>query len=237
MIKKLLLTAGLAGLVTGCAQSPLSPKGEAVFYALQADTMMNTWRYECAEVSSKANYVSQVARNEWWNRNGSLVEGADFGLAYNLVTVTDTRVDTGARVAMGLTFEVQERAQTLVREKLKKASDKEALCVEVLSDYRSGKWDLNGSEEIRGALERMKLESVAEWSEYNVRRGIVEKASGKRYGRSLYVVEKLAVQEDCDKASVSLLKGEWPYEFYDANCPDKAMSLVRCEWGRCAFVD
>ncbi|MEK9712309.1 MAG: hypothetical protein VW258_07065, partial [Thalassolituus sp.] len=104
-------------------------------------------------------------------------------------------------------------------------------------DSRSGKWDLNGSEEIREALERMKLESVAEWSEYNVRRGIVEKASGKRYGRSLYVVEKLAEQEGCDKTTVSLLKGEWPYEFYDANCPDKTMSLVRCEWGRCAFVD
>lgn len=223
--------------LTGCASSQLSPKGDAIFYALQADTMMNTWRYECAQVSGRANYAAEAARADWWQRNGDKVEAADFGLAYNLVTVTDTRIDTGARVAMGLTMEVQERAMTTVRNKLEGTSDKESLCVDTLEDYREGKWDIKGSEEIEAALESLEKTAVADREDFKLRKSMVETATGKRYGRSLYVVEKLSEQEGCDREGAGLIKGEWPYEIYNVQCEDKPLSIVRCEWGRCTFVE
>jgi len=236
-MKKIGFIAFAALLASGCAQTQLSPKGDAIFYALQADTMMNTWRYECAEVSSRANYTAQAARTDWWRRNGELVKGADFGLAYNMVTVTDTRQDTGARVAMALTWEVQERAQALVTEKLNKASDKEALCLEILGEYRQGDWDIKGSEEMRQALMSMKEDAKTSEDVLALRRGMIEKATGKRYGRSLYVVEKHAEQNGCSKDDISLVKGEWPFEVYNLNCPDTPLSLMRCEWGRCNFME
>ena len=39
------------------------------------------------------------------------------------------------------------------------------------------------------------------------------------------------------RKQVSLIKGEWPYEIYNVACEDKPLSIVRCEWGRCTFVE
>lgn len=237
-MQKLILMLISAVAIGGCAQAPqLSPKGDAIFYALQADTMMNTWRYECGQVSSRANYLAESARTDWWRRNGSLVEAADFGLAYNMVTVTDTRQDTGARLAMALTWEVQERANALVDKKLSNADDKDALCNQILSDYRQGSWDIKGSEEIQAALQSMKKASVEQRDDYDLKRGRIEAKTKKSYGRSLYVVEQFAEQEGCEKSSVQLIKGEWPYEIYDVVCDAKPFMLMRCEWGRCATME
>ena len=237
MTRALFSVFAAAAFLTGCASNQLSPKGDAIFYALQADTMMNTWRYECAAVSGRANYAAETARADWWQRNGDAVEAADFGLAYNLITVTDTRLDTGARVAMGLTWEVQERAVKTVRNKLDGTSDKEALCVKILGEYQAGEWDIKGSEEIQQALASLEATAAQEQDTYRERKGMVETATGKRYGRSLYVVEKLSDQQSCDRSGVSLIKGEWPYEIYNVECDNKPLSIVRCEWGRCTFVE
>lgn len=237
-MQKFILMLISAAFMGGCAQAPqLSPKGDAIFYALQADTMMNTWRYECAQVSSRTNYLAESARADWWRRNGNLVEAADFGLAYNMVTVTDERQDTGARVAMALTWEVQERAAALVTKKLSSTDDKDAMCAKILADYRKGDWDIKGSEEIQIALKSMKAQSIEQRDDYDLKRGRIEAKTTKRYGRSLYVVEQFAEQEGCEKSSVQLLKGEWPYEIYDVVCDAKPFMLMRCEWGRCATME
>lgn len=237
-MRKFIVILIAVAFMGGCAQAPqLSPKGDAIFYALQADTMMNTWRYECAQVSSRANYLAESARTDWWRRNGKLVEGADFGLAYNMVSVTDTRQDTGARLAMALTWEVQERAAALVTKKLESSDDKDALCTQILSDYRNGGWDIKGSEAIQAALKSMQKQSLKQRDDYDLKRGRIEAATNKRYGRSLYVVEQFAEQEGCEKSSVQLLKGEWPYEIYDVVCDAKPFMLMRCEWGRCATME
>ena len=236
-MKKLILTLAAALLTTACAQSPMSPKGDAVFYALQADAMMNMWRRECAQVSGRANYVAESARADWWRRNAELVECADFGLAYNMITVTDDRVDTGARVAMALTMEVQERAEATVLNKLEKSSDKETLCISILEDYSKGRWDIKGTEEIQQALLELSKQAEERNDAYEVRRGMIETNTGMRFGRSLYVVEKLAEQMNCPKAGVKLIKGEWPYEVYNVDCKEKPLLLMRCEWGRCAAIE
>ena len=236
-MKKLFLSLAAALVMTGCAQSQLSPEGDAIFYALQADTMMNMWGRECGEVSGRANYVAESARADWWRRNGEFVKGADFGLAYNMVTVTDERVETGARMAMAMTWEVQKRAENTVVKRLDGASDKEKLCLKVLGEYSKGKWDIEGSEEMQSTLLDLKSMSVERKDDFDLRRGMIETSTGKRYGRSLYVVEKLAEKMNCDKAGVKLIKGAWPYEVYNVDCADKPLLLMRCEWGNCAAIE
>ncbi|MDF1763017.1 MAG: hypothetical protein P1U57_06375, partial [Oleibacter sp.] len=168
---------GIAAM-TGCAQSPLSPKGDAIFYALQADSMMNTWRYECSTVSSRAEFEADVARAEWWRRNKETVQAADYGLGYNVLAISDDRVSTGARMAMGMTLEIQQRSEALVNEKLNNTSDKEALCIKVLGQYREGTWDIKGPEEMEDLLMKMKQESNNNQEALEVRRGMIEKATG-----------------------------------------------------------
>ena len=233
-MKKLILLSLSAMLATGCAQTQLSEKGTVAFDVLQADAMMNTWRYECAQVSSRARQVSEVTRDEWWARNGEKVRSADFGLAYNIMGVTDERVSTGARMAMAVTWEVQNRANTTVRDKLESSSDKEALCLKIMSQYSDGDWDIRGSEEMNQMLVAMRNDASARAMDQKVRESMVKAATGVRYGRSFYVAETLAKQQGCTEAQVSLIKGEWPNEIYNVDCDEKPLLLVRCEWGQCS---
>lgn len=226
-------------LMQGCAQKPLSPKGEAVFYALQADTMLRTWVSQCRDVSPRARQAGLTARNNWWERNGPFVEGADFGLAYNIVTVTDTRAETGARLAMAMTWEVTERAEETVTKLMEKAGDdegREELCIKILGQYNQGKWDLHGSDETYNELVTLQRRSVNDAEKLDLRRGMVELKTQRQFGRSLYVVEKLSKRQGCPNAEVQLLKGEWPYEIYDVACPDESHLLMRCEWGNCLVL-
>lgn len=237
MIRRVLPLAIVLLFLTGCATSSLSTKGDAVVYALQADAVMNTWRYECTRVSSRTRIAAESARSAWWQRNRELVEAADFGLAYNILAVTDSRVDSGARLAMSLVQEVQGGASKDVGDKLTSTVDKESLCLEVLEDYEIGERDIEGSEEIQRALSELRVSAERNQERYRQRKGMVDVAAGKRYGRSLYVVEKLSDQASCAREAISLIKGEWPYEIYNVECESKPLSIVRCEWGRCAFVE
>ena len=47
-----LLLAALV-LLQGCSNNPLSPTGEAVYYALQTDTTLRAWADACADVSAE----------------------------------------------------------------------------------------------------------------------------------------------------------------------------------------
>ena len=236
-MKKLILISLAVLWVTGCAQQPLSKKGTVAFNVLQADAMMNTWRYECSQVSSRARQVSETTRDAWWGRNGDKVRSADFGLAYNIMGVSDERVSTGARMAMGLTWEVQERATRTVQDKLEGTSDKEGLCLKIMSQYRNGDWDIKGSEEMNQMLAAMRNDAGAQAEDRRIRESMIKASTGVRYGRSFYVAETLARQQGCTEARVSLIKGEWPNEIYNVDCHEKPLLLVRCEWGQCTTFE
>ena len=233
IMKKLILLSLTALLATGCAQNQLSEKGTVAFDVLQADAMMNTWRYECSQVSSRARQVAETTRDEWWGRNSDKVRSADFGLASNIMGVSDERISTGARMAMGVTWEIQERAVNTVRAKIEDSSDKEGLCLKIMSQYRNGDWDIRGSEEMNEMLASMRNNASAQSADKKVRESMIKASTGVRYGRSFYVVETLARQEGCSEARVSLIKGEWPNEIYNVDCQEKPLLLVRCEWGQC----
>ena len=40
-----------SAFLLGCSSTPLSPKGEAVYYALETDTLLRTWEESCKEVN------------------------------------------------------------------------------------------------------------------------------------------------------------------------------------------
>ncbi|MAK92138.1 MAG: hypothetical protein CMI03_01055 [Oceanospirillaceae bacterium] len=231
-----LLLAAMLGL-HGCASSPLSPTGEAVYYALQTDTTLRAWADACSDVSARAGQAAFTAEKNWWKRNGAMVEGADFGLAYDIINVTDTRVETGARVAMALTWQVVETAEAEVNDMLASASNKEDLCLRVLDQYNEGQRDLRGDDKVYQSLVDLQRRSQQQGEDLEIKRAAVSVEAGKEYGRSFYVVEKMAKRNGCSGAEVHLLKNAWPHEVYDASCPDGSYLLMRCEWGNCLIAD
>lgn len=226
----------MTGLV-GCSSSPLTSTGESIYYALQTDTSLRSWVDACYDVSSDAKRQALMAKRNWWQRNGTFVESADFGLAYDIIHVTDERAETGARMAMALTWQVVETAEKEVNELLSGTNDKEDLCLRILQQYNEGERDLRGNEELYNGLVKLQRRAQSQGKELALKRASIERVNKKVYGRSFYVVEKMAKRNGCPGAEVQLLKNAWPHEVYDAKCPDGSYILARCEWGNCLITD
>src|SRR5690554_7057864 len=65
-----------SAFLLGCSSTPLSPKGEAVYYALETDTLLRTWEESCKEVNLDVKQKALLTRQNWWQRNGTFVEAA-----------------------------------------------------------------------------------------------------------------------------------------------------------------
>lgn len=224
-------------LLQGCSSNPLSPTGEAVYYALQTDTTLRAWVDACQDVNAETRQAAFTARQNWWKRNGAFVESADFGLNYDIIHVTEDRAETGARLAMALTWQVVETAEKEVNELLADAGNRGDLCMRVLNQYNNGERDLHGNDKVYDSLVSLQRRSQKEGKDLALKRAAVESKTGKVYGRSFYVVEKMAKRNGCPGAEVHLLKNAWPFEVYDARCPDGSYLLMRCEWGNCLVTD
>lgn len=237
-MRRFILSAfAAAGLLQGCATSQLSPTGDAVYYALQTDTTMRTWVDACEGINAETRQAAYMAQQNWWKRNGALVEGADFGLAYDLVQVSGDRPETGARLAMALTWQVVESAEQEVNGLLGKSGNREDLCLRVLGQYDKGERDLHGNEQVYNSLVSLQRKAEQQGPELVLKKAAVEAQSGKVYGRSYYIVEKMAQRQGCPGADVHLLRNAWPHEVYDARCPDNSYLIMRCEWGNCLITD
>lgn len=226
-----------AGVLTGCASNPLSPKGTAIYDALQTETSLRAWADACADVSLESRKLAAEAREAWWKRNRTLLESADFGLAYDLAEVTDTRAHTGARLAMGLTWQTIDTSEKEIAEGLDPATDKVDVCTDRLTRYRDGDFDLNAKQETYQALLELQNRKNLQGEDLALKRASIEKQTGRVYGRSFYVVEKLAKRYSCPGAEVHLLDNRWPNEVYDARCTNGSFLIFRCEWGNCMIVD
>lgn len=237
MINRYITLCLIATGLAACSGQPVSPVGEAVYFALQTDTSLRTWADACHDVSPASKNQARSARYSWWQRNGSLVEGADFGLAYDMIRVSDTRPETGARMALALTWQVVETADKDVKELMGGTDNKEELCQRILRQYEQGERDLKNDEALYHTLLELQNRKRTESQALELKRASIEKQTRREYGRSFYVVEKIARRNGCQAGSVQLLKSAWPYEVYDVTCSRKQSLLARCEWSNCSLVD
>lgn len=223
-------------ILTGCSTQQLSPMGLAVYDTLETDAELRTWVSACQTQSPDLQRTAMLTYRNWWQRNGSYVESADFGLAYGLVRVSAERVETGARLASGITWNIIQNADLDVRQRLT-PNNAEKTCYSVLAQYDSGKHDFGKKNQWHkelAELQRLKQERGAELAQQQAN---IVAASGKEYGRSLYVVERLAKREGCDAADVRLIKNSWPNEVYEARCAGQNYLLMLCEWGNCRLAN
>lgn len=232
---RLLMLLVASTLLLGCSSSPLSPKGEAVYYALEADTLLRTWEESCKEVDLDIRQKALLTRQNWWDRNGTFVEAADFGLAYDIVKVSDDRAETGARLALAVTWNIVEGADQEVEQKLSSGNAAKT-CAEVMDAYNKGQHDLRGNKKHYKQLVELQTLKKAKGNDVKLKQASVERVNQKEYGRSFYVVEKTAARYGCSNAKVQLIKNNWPTELYDVNCPDNSNFFVQCEWGNCRLI-
>lgn len=231
MLKKLILALSAMTLVA-CSGIERTPDEQAIQYALVNDVMVRKMSDECSKVSVVAKQAAWRGYRSWWKRNASLVEAADFGLSYNLVTLTDNRLETGARYAMGLTFDIVADAEQRVA-KMLESGDREATCVDVMGEYQDGSKDLRENEEMYGYLVKIQQRASNEANDHYLKIAKIESKRGEKYSRSAYVVERLVKRNGCVSPKVRTLKTDGPNEVLEATCADSSFMLVRCEWRNC----
>lgn len=231
-MRLILVAMGMAAVLSGCSSVSLSPTGLAVYDTLQQDAVMRAWVRACQSVSLRTRKESKEARTSWWQRNQEAVSSADFGLSYDLLTIGDDRLESGARLAMGMTWDIVKHAEQEVAG-LSDASEPEKLCTENLTAYINGERDIEMSDE----LQDLQLRKQVQKDDVDLQRARIEKKRKVQYGRSYFAVEKMALKSPCFSRKVSLLGARWPIEVYDAHCKDDRYALYRCEWGSCVLVD
>lgn len=225
-----ILIAALA--LVGCSGIDRTPDEQAISYALVNDVTVRKLKDQCAQVSQSANQAAWRGYRSWWKRNGNLVEAADYGLSYNLVTLTDNRLETGARYAMGLTFDIVAEAEQRVAELLD-GGNKESTCIDVMAEYQDGSMDLREDGEMYDLLVNLQQKQGRNGEDLALKISKIEDKKAKKYSRSAYVAERLVKREGCVKPRVRALKADGPNEVLEAVCADKSFMLVRCEWRNC----
>jgi len=231
-VGKSLFLAFLALTLAACSGPSRTPQEQAISYALVNDVTVRKLHDACADVSVSAKQAAWRAQNSWWKRNGGLVKAADYGLSYNIVSLTGDRLETGARYAMGLTFDIVHQAEKNV-ESLLASENKEEACVSVMEGYRDGSKDLQQDSTLYPILVDLQQKSDAQANDHYLKISRMEKQQGKAYSRSAYVAEQLVERNGCVKPKVSTLKANGPNEILEATCADDSFMLIRCEWRNC----
>lgn len=231
MFQKIILVV-MALSLAACSGVNRTPDEQAIAYALVNDVAVRKLTDECSNVSIQAKQAAWRGYRSWWKRNKTLVEAADYGLSYNLVTLTNDRIETGARYAMGLTFDIVAEAEQRVGELLE-GGNKEETCLDVMGEYRDGSMDLREDEEMYEHLVRIQQAAESNAEDHYLNIAKIEDKKSKKYSRSAYVVERLVKRSGCIKPKVRTLKTDGPNEVLEATCADKSFMLVRCEWRNC----
>ena len=222
--------------LSACSGVSRTPDEQAISYALIEDVTVRKLADQCSNLSVTAKQSAWRGYRSWWKRNGSLVEAADYGLSYNLVTLTDSRQETGARYAMGLTFDIVAEAEQRVAELLKDG-DKTETCLDIMGEYRDGAMDLREDQNLYPILVRLQQEHDAQGQGVYLKMSKIEDKSNKKFSRSAYAVERMVKREGCANPKVRTLKADGPNEVLEATCADKSFMLVRCEWRNCKIQD
>jgi hypothetical protein len=190
----------------------------------------------CATVNKNLKNHAWQTQLDWWKRNGSFVEAAEFGFSYNLITLNGNRQSAGSRYAMALAMDVALEAETLANP-IVKASDKMLSCEGVLAEYNEGKMDLSKNRDLYKLLLSLDQQKGRQASDLLIRQAQVVAHSGEKYSRSSITAERLVGRNVCPGPQVNTLKADWPAEIFEATCPDKSVVLVSCEWGNCKIRD
>jgi len=231
VIQRVVIIISLLALAA-CSGVSRSPQEQAISYALVNDVAVRKLTDQCTKVSVAAKQAALRGYRSWWKRNGNLVEAADYGLSYNLVTLTNDRLETGARYAMGLTFDIVAEAEQRVADLLSDG-DKEDTCLDMMTEYRDGEMDLSEDTELFEILVKLQQSQEIQGADHLLNISRIERKKAKKYSRSAYVVERMVKREGCVNPKVRSLKADGPNEILEAVCSDKTFMLVRCEWRNC----
>jgi len=224
-----IIFAMVALFTVGCASLP--PQTEAIHEALVIDAALREATDQCAVVGSGERRLAERERVEWWKRNGSYVLAADYGiLQLNWEDAPEKSEPQRAVLAMQLLENIQIESALLLDDWFGDYEESNE-CEKLFKQVNKGKFDLDDNKKRKKILDTLVGKRQDMSNDAELARSINSRY--RKYGRSLFVVEKALKVAGCSTPNIALLRNSWPIEVYDAVCSQKDYLLVKCEWGRC----
>jgi hypothetical protein len=205
---RILFSLMIFSLLTACSSAPQSSTGQAIYYALQTDVQLRLWSDHCSQIDPQVKQKAWQAQRNWWQRNGAFVEGADYGLTREVMLVSGDRDVTGANVALGVTTQVVEDAEAEVASILKESGDQKKLCLNMLAKFNDGEYDLRDNNQFYPTLVDLQRRSERDGKNLEEKAAALEVKKQRKFGRSLYVVEKLAKRSGCPGGKAKVIKAD-----------------------------
>jgi hypothetical protein len=213
----------------GCSSLP--PKTEAIHNALVTDTALRYSAQACARLGPEERQLATREHSAWWQRNNRLVLGADYGLLdLNWQELPKGAETQRAVLAMQVLELVQEDAESLSASWFGDRQESED-CEKIFKQVNKGKLDLSKPKKQAEVLQTFYDARVSLDDKTDAARSINSRY--RKYGRSLFVVEKELKEAGCSAPNISMLRNSWPIEVYDAACSANEYLIVKCEWGQC----
>ena len=129
--------------------------------------------------------------------------------------VSGDRDVTGANVAMGLTSQVVNEAEKEMQAILDGSSNQQKLCLNMLGKFNDGAYDLRDNNKYYPTLVDLQRRAQRDGTNLEEKSAALAVGKQRKFGRSLYAVEKLAKRSGCPGADVKVIKADWPHEVYD----------------------
>lgn len=117
--------------------------------------------------------------------------------------VSGDRDVTAANIALGVTTQVVEDAESEMKEILVESGDQQELCLNMLSKFNDGDYDLRDNNQFYPTLVDLQRRAQRDGQKLEEKAAALVVKKQRKFGRSLYVVEKLAKRSGCpDRKSV-----------------------------------
>jgi hypothetical protein len=222
----------LAFFIAACSGPTRKPQEQAIFQTLVEDVTFRKLADHCTNLSKRSEQQVWRAKKEWWERNGVVVEAADYGFSYNLIKLTGDRQETGARYAMGLNFDIVQAAEKQAKQVIENGLE-ESGCIELMTSYRDGERDLSENNERYGLLLKLMQDKKTRGQDLELEQAKIVNKTGVSFSRSSMNARRLAHRTICPGAEITTLKSNWPLEIFEAVCADDSYVLIECKWGNC----
>jgi len=231
-LKKVIVLFSILFLAA-CSGAPVRPPQEnAIFHALTQDVALRQIVNHCGTLSTTLKNRGWQTQQDWWKRNGSFVEAAEFGFSHNLVKLNGDRRAAGSRYAMAVAMDVALEAESISNPVIQ-SSDRMLSCESILAKYGEGKMDLNTNRDLYKLLLTLDQQKGRYGKDLFVQQAKIDTKTGERYSRSSISAERLVIRKVCRAPKIATLKADWPSEIFEATCSDNKTALVTCEWGNC----
>lgn len=236
------IIALMFSLISGCAQQPATVVTEdktqlnrVAKAAIAQFVYINTLLDTCAKLGDKAELEAVTVQQDWLEKNRTTSIAAD---SYYSDQLKDETVNYNGRdlalAAVLLSHTEQNRAINELGLKQRTNTNQQKTCVRRIQKIASEEMALSQDPQTLTDLQTLENKYTGDTRKvFSIPSLAGDIAINLEPGRSYFVLLE-EFKRECPDARFITLHNQWPQEAYGTYCGEAPVSVIACEWGKCA---